>query len=64
MEHQIVVGNIGSVYVGDVRKRAGEIFKLYVGYSKDFVGRAAGEAVTWVVNGEMYKEYFPPEENE
>ena len=64
MNHEIVVGNIGCVYSGKNVKEAIEIFQAYVEFSKDQVGRAAGEAVTWLLNGEMYKEYFPPEDNE
>ena len=64
MNHEIVVGNIGCVYSGKNVKEAVVTFQTYTEYSKSGYGRAAGEAVTWLLNGEIYKEYFPPEDND
>ncbi len=54
----VVVGNMGTVYAGDNTNRAEKTYNLYVQYSKDGYGRAAGEDVTWFVDGEIHEEYI------
>ena len=61
MNHEIVVGNIGCVYSGENVQEAVEKFQTYTEHSQSGYGRAAGEAVTWFLNGEIYKEYVPEE---
>ena len=53
----IVVGNIGTVYAGDSVKTARSHFKAYIKQSKEDYGRAAGEDVTWFMDGEIHREY-------
>lgn len=57
MTHQIIVGNIGTVYDGNDRKKAEETFDGYCRLSQDGYGRAAYETVTWMRNGEIFKEF-------
>ncbi len=54
---EIVVGNIGTVYSGDSWSEAKETYWNYVEQSKAKRGRAAGEDVTWFLDGEIHKEY-------
>ena len=63
MDHEIVVGNICSVYYGKNRIAASRTFDMYKEYSQDGYGRAAGESVTWLIDDEIHKEYLPLEEN-
>jgi hypothetical protein len=56
----VVVGNIGTV-VDSKEKGAYTIarkaFEEYRQMSKDGYGRAAGEDVTWLMDGEPYREF-------
>ena len=54
----IVVGNIGVVYAGDNTIHARGVFKSYVRQSKDNYGRAAGEDVTWFMDGSIREEFI------
>jgi hypothetical protein len=56
-QHEIIVGNIGSVYFTQNKKEAQRAFNTYVSNSKCGYGRAAGEPVTWFIDSEIYKEY-------
>lgn len=58
MNHEIVVGNIGSVYAGTSRVKATHAFHTYVDHSKTGYGRAAGENVVWLIDGEIAREYI------
>lgn len=60
MKFEVVVGNIGTVYVGKDGKMADKKFNLYTVYSKENLGRAAGEDVTLMNNGEIAKKYLAP----
>lgn len=40
MTHEVIVGNIGQVYLGNNRKKAFELFGQYVGQSSSNLGRA------------------------
>jgi hypothetical protein len=55
--HEVVVGNIGTVYSGTSRETAGEAFQTYAEQSETNYGRVAGETVTWLDNGEIVKEH-------
>lgn len=56
---EIIVGNIGSVYIGSDDKAARRAYREYVDQSKSDYGRAAGESVTWLQNGEVKREHTP-----
>ena len=51
---QIIVGNIGTVYDGINAGEAGRTYSSYVDMSKTSKGRAGGEDITWMVNGEIH----------
>lgn len=59
MKHQIIVGNIGTVYDGSSLKEAAKTFKEYKEQSRTGYGRAAYEPVTWMRDGEPYREFRP-----
>ena len=56
MKHEVVVGNIGTVYTGNYAE-AEKAFREYRHQSVKRYGRAAGENVIWFRDGEIYKEY-------
>ena len=53
---EIIVGNIGTVYAGPDSLEAHCVFLHYREQSQSMTGRAAGEPVTWIRNGEIYRE--------
>jgi hypothetical protein len=56
--YEVIVGNIGTVYQGCIKSEA---YALYLSYRRDSMqqyGRAAGEAVTLMIDGETAVEYF------
>lgn len=55
--NQVIVGNIGTVYSGSNNKEAARVYKEYISQSKSNYGRAGGEDVTWMKNGEPHKEF-------
>jgi len=55
-EWEVVVGNIGTVYSGDDEKKAASVYKEYVRKSGEKTGRAAGETVTLMEDGDIIKE--------
>lgn len=57
IEHQVVVGNIGTVYCGDNHVIAGETYETYVRESQSGKGLAGGELVTWMRDGDIYREH-------
>lgn len=57
-KHEVIVGNIGTVYSGDCEIEARNAFTFYLDCSMINYGRAAGESVTWFINGEIHKEHF------
>lgn len=60
-KHEIIVGNIGIIYSGDDEKTASLTYDEYVGISQRNVGRAGGEPVAWMRDGELYQDYtYPP----
>lgn len=56
-ELEVVVGNVGSVYKGFSSLEADKTYKEYVQQSKSGRGRAAGESVTLLVDGEPQNEF-------
>jgi hypothetical protein len=56
MVYEVIVGNIGYVYKGDDQKIAEEMFDAYCTLSRHSKGRAAGEDVTLMCNGETQAE--------
>lgn len=59
MKHQIIVGNIGTVYDGDSAKEAKKAFKEYKEQSREGYGRAAYEQVNWTRDGHDFAEFRP-----
>lgn len=57
--HQIIVGNVGTVYQGTSQKNAYETYQEYVEQSKSKLGRAGDEEVTWMRDDDIYLEYHP-----
>ncbi len=60
--YQVIVGNIGTVYEGDDEFEAYATFQMYRIDSKYSRGRAAGESVTLLADGEVVKEYVGEQE--
>ncbi len=58
MKFQVVVGNIGTVYSGNNFMQASCSFDRYVKQSKLSSGRASGEDVTLLHNGDIRREYI------
>lgn len=56
--HEIVVGNIGTVYSGNNRSVAMAKWNTYREQSREDSGRASGESVTWLKNGEIWREFI------
>lgn len=58
--HTIIVGNIGTACTTTDNDLAAQEFGNWIRASKTSNGRAAGESVTWMRDGEPYKGYEPP----
>lgn len=58
--YEVVVGNIGSVYLGSDEDEALANFREYKARSREGYGRAAAEPMTLFKDGEPEKEYDPP----
>lgn len=43
--YQVIVGNVGSVYLGEDKMSALEVFRDYCQIAKRYEGRCAGESV-------------------
>lgn len=56
-QYEVVVDNIGTVYVGDDIFRAHEEYKAYRQLSDGGYGRAGGGRVVLMRNGEVVKEW-------
>jgi hypothetical protein len=54
--HEIIVGNIGTVYSGDSHAEAQVAYIEYCRQSTAGRGRADGESVCWMKDGEIHKE--------
>ena len=57
-EYEVICGNIGSVYSGNSRSEVDKVFAEYVFASESTFGRASGEDVTIMQNGEPIKEHI------
>lgn len=55
--YQVIVGNIGTVYSGGDEHAAQMHYSEYVNQSAGNYGRASGEPVTLMENGEPVHEY-------
>lgn len=56
--YEVIVGNIGCVYHGDSLRMARRCFSEYMRKSKAGYGRAGGESVTLMRDGEPIKEHI------
>ena len=54
---EVIVGNVGSVYVGNSKREAQRTYNRYVASSQTEVGRAGGEDVVLMCNGDISREY-------
>ena len=54
---EVIVGNIGTVYSGPNGFEANAHFQTYVGQSNSGHGRAAGEDVILMKDGELHREF-------
>ena len=57
--YNVLVGNIGHVYAGTSLEKAKADFEEYKSQSINGYGRAAGEQVSLLENGEPLFEHFP-----
>ena len=57
-KYTVIVGNLGTVYVGSNLVGAKEAFREYKNQSKNKYGRVAGESVVMMKNGELKKEFI------
>jgi hypothetical protein len=53
--YEVVVGNIGTVYKGASKKQAWKDYEDYIKQSKSERGRASGEDVTILLDGEIFR---------
>ena len=56
--YEVIVGNIGRVHEGSDSYKAASIYNRYVDLSKEGYGRAAGETVTLLRDGEIVQEHW------
>lgn len=59
--HAVVVGNLGTVYLGDSEVIAYRFYAHYCTLSKAPHGRASGEPVTQFDGDDIKREYVPEE---
>ena len=64
MIYQVIVSNIGQVYDGDDLDEARRLYREYVRQSKANEGRAAGESVTVMKDGEPLFDFLGALDNE
>jgi hypothetical protein len=57
-DYEVIVGNIGSVHFGTDLNEARKIFAEYKAQSETGTGRAGGEGVTLLKNGDIYTEHL------
>ena len=55
--YEVIVGNVGRVWEGTNVRDARFCARQYVDYSKRNTGRAAGESVVLMKDGEILEEY-------
>ena len=59
MEYEVIVGNIGLVYRGSSFQEAKSTYSVYKSQSARGSGRAGGETVTLMKDGELQWEFTP-----
>lgn len=59
-KHEVIVGNIGTVYSGANPVKAAIAYGVYKRKSLAGDGRAASESVTWMRDGHIKKEHLGP----
>lgn len=59
MMWEVIVGNIGSVYLGRDVDQARKTFREYVRISKEDIGLTGHEEVTLMCDNEIIEEYNP-----
>jgi hypothetical protein len=52
-KYEVIVGNIGTVYAGSDRTKALDTYREYVDQSSSRVGRAGGEEVNFLIDGNL-----------
>lgn len=62
VQWQVIVGNVGTVYDGPSRRDAYATFNTYRNDSARGIGRAAGEPVTLLRDGDVFREHLPKQE--
>lgn len=62
--YSVIVGNVGTVYAGDEPHEAKRHYAAYVELSRGTTGRAAGEPVTLMKDGEPIQEHQPATEED
>jgi hypothetical protein len=62
-QYEIIVGNIGTVYTGTNGFEANKTFNQYRSASMSPHGRASGESVTLLKDGEVVREYVGSRED-
>lgn len=60
---EIIVGNIGTVYRGNDRMEAENEFRECRELVDAPYGRASGESVTFMMDGDIHEEYWPEVNN-
>lgn len=55
-DHEVTVGNIGTVYFGENHDLAMAKFNDYCELSRDNYGRVGGEPVCWMIDGVIHDE--------
>ena len=58
MRYEVTVGNVGTVYTGDDKKKALKDYAAYVSISIKGTGRAGGESVYLLDDGELAQEFI------
>ena len=56
--YQVIVSNVGTVYDGANKVEANKAYAAYKADSVNAIGRAAGEDVTLMMDGEPYQEFI------
>ena len=58
VKYEVIVGNIGTVYLGSSLMEANAAWGEYKRQSKANYGRAAGESVAFFKDGELVREFI------
>ena len=64
VKYEVIVGNIGTVYLGSNLVAAKAIWGEYTLRAKANYGRAAGESVAFFEDGELVRELISSVDNE